>query len=475
MAHLHNRIAGNLHDRIAGRVRWLRESANGRIFAAAVMIAGLASLVKVASIAKEMLIARRYGTGAALDAFYVAFLLPSFFSGIIASSCNGAFIPTYLEVRASEGSQAAHRLFSSAAFFNVVMLIGVSLTLAIAQGRLLPLIGSSFGPNELALARLLLLISFGSLLFTGLSSLWRAVLNAHESFALPALSPMMNPVLITILLLARQSIWGVYALAAGIVLGAAAELVVLGCGLRRLGLPIIPRWYGLDGPIRQVLAQTAPLIVGSVLLGSSTLVDQSMAAMLGSGSVSALNYANKVIPMLLNIGTSSLSMAVLPRLSSLSANRDWAGMRQLLSAYTRVTIIVTVPLMTILILYSEPVVTLFFQGGAFTRQDTQLVARVQSLLCLEVPFYAVAMLFVNAISALKRNHILMLGTTISVTMNIALNYLLMKTLGLPGIALSTAGVYATACFYLYVMLYRALEERERETALVPSYAAISAD
>jgi putative peptidoglycan lipid II flippase len=224
-----------------------------------------------------------------------------------------------------------------------------------------------------------------------------------------------------------------------------------------------------------VLAQTAPLIVGSVLLGSSTLVDQSMAAMLGSGSVSALNYANKVIPMLLNIGTSSLSMAVLPRLSSLSANRDWAGMRQLLSAYTRVTIIVTVPLMTILILYSEPVVTLFFQGGAFTRQDTQLVARVQSLLCLEVPFYAVAMLFVNAISALKRNHILMLGTTISVTMNIALNYLLMKTLGLPGIALSTAGVYATACFYLYVMLYRALEERERETALVPSYAAISAD
>jgi putative peptidoglycan lipid II flippase len=449
-----------MYNHLASKIRRMNDSVNGRIFTAAVVIAALASMVKVVSLAKEMLIARIFGAGDALDAFYVAILLPSFLSSIIVNSYGSAFVPTYIQVRETEGDLAAQRLFSTVAAFNLAVLLGFTVFLAVTAQWLLPIIGSGFGPEKLALTRTLFFISLGLLLVTGLSTLWRAMLNARECFAVAALAPIMYPVIILIAIVASGGSRRIYALALGGVLGTLGELAIAGYGLWCYGIPIIPRWYGLTGPVRQVLRQAAPVTAGAVLMGSTALVDQSMAAMLGSGSVAALNYANKLTPLLLSIGMSSLATAVLPSFSRLSANQDWAGVRHLLNTYTTLIALVTVPLTAVLIILSEPIIVTFFQSGAFTTQDAHLVARVQSLLFLQIPFYAIGILYVTAISSLRRNQILMWGTTIAISVNIFLNLLFMKIIGLPGIALSTSGVYFVAFFYLRFMLMRTLSEHE---------------
>ena len=453
-----------MYNRVASKIRRMNDSVNGRIFTAAVIIAALASVVKVVSLAKEMLIARIFGAGDALDAFYVAILLPSFLGSIIMNSYGSAFVPTYIQVREMEGDLAAQRLFSTVAAFNLAVLLGFTVFLAVTARWLLPIIGSGFGPEKLALTRYLFFISLGTLLVTGLSTLWRAMLNARECFALAALAPVMYPVMILIAIVASSGSRRIYALAVGTVFGTVGELAITGYGLWHRGIPIIPRWYGLTKPLRQVLGQTAPVAAGAVLMGSTTLVDQSMAAMLGSGSVAALNYANKLTPLVLSIGVSSLATAVLPSFSRLTANQDWAGLRRVLNTYTKLVALVTVPLTVALLIFSEPLIATFFQGGAFSRQDAHLVARVQSLLFLQLPFYAIGMLYVAAINSLRRNQILIWGTTISISVNVLLNLLFMRILGLPGIALSTSGVYLVAFFYLRFMLMRTLRRLEATEA-----------
>ena len=453
-----------MYNRVARKIRRLSESVNGRIFTAAVIIAALATLVKVVSLAKEMLIARIFGAGDALDAFYVAILLPGFLGSIMASSFGSAFVPTYIQVRETEGDLPAQQLFSTVAAFNLATLLGLSLFLVVTAQWLLPIIGSGFGPEKLRLTRTLLLVSIGSMSVSGLSTSWRAMLNARDCFALTALAPIMNPVIILIAIVASSGFRRIYALALGTVLGTVGELAITGYGLWRRGIPIIPRWYGLTGPVRQVLGQAAPVVAGSVLMGSTALVDQSMAAMLGVGSVAVLNYANKMTPLLLSIGASSLATAVLPSFSRLSANQDWAGLRHVLKTYTNLIGLVAVPLTVVLIRFSEPLIATFFQGGAFTAQDAHLVAQVQSLLFLQLPFYAIGILYVTAISSLRRNVILMWGTTLSISINILLNLLFMRIFGLPGIALSTSCVYLVAFVYLRFMLMRTLREREATEA-----------
>jgi putative peptidoglycan lipid II flippase len=277
----------------------------------------------------------------------------------------------------------------------------------------------------------------------------------------------MNPLLILVTLLAGRHAYGIFALAMGTTIGAFGELAVSGYGLWCLGIPLFPRWYGLDPTLKLVLKQYAPTIAGAMLMGCTTIVDQSMAAMLGSGSVAALNYGNKFLTMVLSVGLSSLSIAVLPSFSKLTAKKDWSGLRHVLFTYTRLIIVVTVPLTALLVFLSRPLIAIFFQGGAFTRQNADLVASVQSLLFLQLPFYSVGILYVRAIASLKRNHILLWGTVISVCVNALLNVIFMKIMGLPGIALSTSAVFLITSTYLGLMLYHALRSEE---ALQPSYA-----
>ena len=142
-------------------------------------------------------------------------------------------------------------------------------------------------------------------------------------------------------------------------------------------------------------------------------------------------------------------------------------MRRVLFTYTGLLALVTIPLTGLLIVLSKTLVLVFFQGGAFTAADTHLVTHAQMMFCLEIPFCTVGILYVRALSAIKRNDLLMWGTLINVFSNVVLNILFMRILGLPGIALSTSVVMVISCVYLWIMLLRSLRKNESASNVAP--------
>ena len=199
------------------------------------------------------------------------------------------------------------------------------------------------------------------------------------------------------------------------------------------------------------------MLAGMFLMGSTSLVGQSMATMLGPGSVSALAYGSKITTLVLGVGSVAVSTAVLPHFSRMVARREWDSVRHTLITYARLIVIITLPLMFVLIYFSEPLVRVLFQRGAFTEADTQLVAWVQGLYLLQVPVFVLSMLIVRLISALKGNRILMWGAGINLVFNIVCNYLLMNSLGVAGIALSTSLMYLVSTSFLLFMALRLLQ------------------
>jgi putative peptidoglycan lipid II flippase len=252
--------------------------------------------------------------------------------------------------------------------------------------------------------------------------------------------------------------WGIYALAAGTVCGFLLEAGLLAWGVRRRGFYLVPRWHGLTPPMKKVINQYMPMVAGAFLMSSTSLVNQSMAAMLGPGSVSAFNYGTKVVALVLGIGSISLSTAVFPHFSHMVGVKDWSGVRHTLKTYSYLIVFATVPLAVGLVYFSEPLVRLFFERGAFTSGDTYLVSQVQVLFLLQVPFYFLSILIVRLISSLQANHILLWGAVISLPLSVILNYLFMQWLGVAGIALSTSMVYFVSFCYLLYMLLGLLKE-----------------
>jgi putative peptidoglycan lipid II flippase len=344
--------------------------------------------------------------------------------------------------------------------WSVMLLATVSILMALVAPYTFAYLASGFGPKKLALTRKLFFVLLPVLPLSGLLVTWAAVLNAGERFALAAITPVMTPLAVILLVSVLSSTWGIYAFAVAVIAGAALEGLVLARGLRRQGISVIPRWHGFTPATKQVIRQYAPMILAGCFMSSTGLVDQSMAAMLSPGSVSILNYGNKVSSVVLGLGSIALSTAILPQFSRMVAAGDWSGVRNTLKTYTRLTLLATIPVTVLLAVLSRFLVSLLFQHGAFTESNTIDVASVQSLYILQLPFYVTGMLFVRLISALKANHVLMWGATISFSLNITLDYVFMKWLGVGGIALSTSVVYLASFCFLGFMSTRVLRRAE---------------
>ncbi|HTV53486.1 MAG TPA: lipid II flippase MurJ [Terriglobia bacterium] len=432
------------------------KTANRMIFRAAVLVATFSLVAKLAGTAREIAVAGWFGRGPEVDALFIAFLVPTFVVNLVAGSVNSAVIPVFVQAREREGKEAAEQLLANITVCSVALLSGLGLLLGMVAPYYLPLLGSGFSVGKVLLTRHLMYVFLPFIVLGGLNVMWISVLNAGESFAIPALLPALSP-LGGILCLFIAGRWcGIYALAVGLVLGQGIETVVLARMVRNSGLRLSFIWHGLEGATRQVASQYFPALAGAVMMTSTVVVDQAMAAMLAGGSVAALNYATKIVSVVLTVSSGPLSTALLPYFSRMAAAEEWGACRHTLETYARFVLLITIAIATAMVIFSRPLVKILFEHGRFSAADTAAVSRVEAFLALQIPFYAMAVLGVRLLNVLRKNHYIMVITAVNAVLNLVLNYVLMKLMGVAGIALSTSIVYALSCGMVFVCVLLSL-------------------
>ena len=415
-------------------------STSRKIFGAAVTVGLFTALVKLAAMAKELVVAWRFGTGDEVDAFLIAMVFSSLVINIIAESLAPAFIPVYIKVQEQDGNQTAQKLLAGVSMSSLgLLIVAVSLMIAIAPFSL-PLVASGFSPDKLRLTFYLLCAIAPFTFLTGISVILQAVLNARERFIIASLCPIMIPLTTIFLLLVAES-WGMFALAGGLVFGAIFIWIFLAISLIHQGISVLPKWTGLDENMHQIISQYFPIAAGSLLICSTAPVDQTMAAMLPAGNVAALNYGHRLISSFVSLVSTALSAAVIPYFSKMIARHDWQGVTRTLKQYMSLIFLVSVPLTLLFIIFSEPIIRFVFQRGSFTAEDTYFVAQIQSLYAIKIPFYLGDLLLLRVISTMSKNYILSWVSGFNLIVNIVLNYFFMQWIGAKGIALSTSCVY----------------------------------
>lgn len=441
---------------------WVSGSVNRRIFRAVFVVGSLTMFTRVIGFFKEILLAYVFGIGSTLDIFYAALLLPTMGVNVLARALKGAFIPTYIRVREQQGRTAAQRLFESATLWATGVLVVIGLVLIGVAPYILPFLGAGSDPTDQMVAYWLFIILITTMITSGASMLWAAVLNANHQFGLEAASPGLVSLSMIAALLLAGHLWGIYALAVGMAIGFMLSAGVLGWRLKRLGYGIVPRWHGFSPELRQVMGQYVPKVGAAFLMGNTILVDQIMAAMAGPGSVSALNFGNRIVGLVVGVGGMAVGNAVLPYFSRMAAKSDWSGMRHILKSYMSLIILAAAPVTLFLLLLPETLITLLFQRGAFTADDAHMVAGVQAMYALQIPFYLSGRLFVQVISSFQESWFFVWGTAISFTLNIVLDYVFLQMFGLPGIALSTSVVAMVSWGLAMFFTYRLLHAREQQ-------------
>lgn len=425
-----------------------------RVFTNAALVGVLATAAKLAGAAKVVVTARFFGAGDQLDAFVIAFLLPAFFTDIVAGSFGASFVPAFIRVRSNQG-EAPARLFARTGLALVLgAMLAVSILLAAAGRWVLPLLGSGFSAEKLEITNqlflvLLLWIPMGACIAT-----WRAVLNANNAFALAAAAPLTTPLATIAFLYAGAHRWSVYTLCWGTLVGVIIETALLGWGVRRLGVPLLPAWRGWNPEMSGIRGQYIPLLTGSMFAALCPLIDQAVAGSLGSGSVSALAYGTKLGSVLAAISATAIATAILPEFSRLAAKHDWSHLRHSIRVHSAVIAVLALPAVAGVIWLSAPIVRTFYQGGAFDASAARLVTTVQQYSLLQVPFavlFVVAGRLAVAISATK---LMIRASLVTVAATVAGDLLLARLMGITGIPLAGALAHAVALASLFYFLYR---------------------
>lgn len=439
---------------------------NRRILRAVTSLAAATLIVKIAATCKEFVVAGVYGRSNAMDAFLAAFLIPNLLINLIAESMNQALVPTLIRVRIREGAERAQQLLSNSMVWLCVLLVAAALLMAALARLFFPLLASGFPDAKLDLAVRLFYLLLPVVLLSGIASNCTAVLNSLERFALPALTPLVMPLSIAAGAIGLHAAWGIWVLAYATLLGALLHAVLVAWMMTRHGYRFRLRWYGSNPATREVAHQYGPVLLSSVVASGGLLVDQAMAAMLPAGSVSALVFANRFVAVVATLLAGAVSSAVVPYFSTMVANHDWLGCRRTLRTWSRLMTAVSLPIAALLIAGARPLVRLTLQHGAFGPRDTAVVASVLAMYAIQIPFFAVSRVFYRFVVAMRRTDLIFYCGVLNLGLDIILNLLLMRWLGVAGIALATSLWTVSTLSFLWFWARRLLAVADKTSGEV---------
>lgn len=337
-------------------------------------------LSRVLGLARESMNAHQFGASAAMDAFVVAFMLPNMFRRIFAEGAfSQAFVPLLAEYKAALGDAAAREFVAKVAGWLTLALLLLTAVGVLAAPWVIHLAASGFAktPGKFALAVELTRITFPYLLLISLSSLVGSILNTWNRFTVPAFTPaLLNVAMIAGgLFLSPYFAEPITALAISVVIGGVLQLGFQLPFLYRIGMLVRPRWPRPDPAVRRVMVLMGPALFGVSVAQISLLMNRNFASWLPDGSMSWMNYADRLMELptgVLGVALGTILLPSLAKLKSAGRDEDYSAM---LDWGLRLCWLLALPATVALAVIGEPLIATLFERGAFRALDTNMTVR----------------------------------------------------------------------------------------------------
>ncbi len=415
------------------------------------LVFGLLSvLVYLVSFLKTLVVTRYFGTGAEMDAYAMAVLVPNLLATLLAGSCAASLVPVLARIEQSGRGERVATLRAAYLIF-VGICACVSLGLFLFARPIMGHLATGFDAQRLDLAVRLLRLAAP---FVGLYAAFAfasAEMLSRRKFAIVAGAPVIMPLVSLAFLLAFRSL-GVSALVWGMVFGTALQALAFS----------IPVWSGPTGrssfrlwtpSVQAMLTAHAPMILVSLFGVTNSFVDQAMAGFLPVGNVSALNYANTINGFVVQGTAMALSWVALPEFSSLAAGGNTAVLKDNARRWIRGALMVAAPVAALIFIGGKFAVRLVLQHGAFNAYSTHLVYQAWAGYTVGLLPLSVGIIGARLLNALRENSFLARMGLVTLVVNAGLDFVFMRYWGGLGIALSTSIVYCMTTLVIFRFLY----------------------
>lgn len=393
-----------------------------------------------------------FGATAAMDAFVLAFSIPSILQVILLTGpLSSILVPMLTAYR--DDRRAFNSLFNS--LFTLCLTFGVIISILVAYyaAGIMELAGPGLDSTTRALATWLFRLTLPMLVMQALLSVCKGALNTLDHYGAPEYAgAVFNVVMIaTTLLLVRRL--GIMSLAIGASLGSAAQLLMQFPFLLRRGVRYRP-CFRLDLDIRQFMRLSKGAFISAMVTPMNAFIDRRLASLLFPGAVAALNYAFLLFLLPASLCVVPLSTVLLTDLASLYHQGNINVLQQRALSALRLVLILTVPVACLGAWLATPVTSLVYEYGRFQAADTAYTAAALWAYVLGLPFYGTTHVLSRCFYATQDTMTPALVNIVALGLNIVCDLLFMRWFSHWGIALASTAVMLMSTIALYTLFMR---------------------
>jgi putative peptidoglycan lipid II flippase len=366
---------------------------------------GIATLTsRLLGMVREMVYARFMGDGWVAGAFVLAFMIPNLFRRLLGEGAlTAAFVPMFKDKERNAGEDEMWRA-ANAVISALVVVTGALVIVGIGGVSLWIVVAEPEGKSLLMLQ--LLRVMFPYLSLVCLAAVLMAMLNARGHFFIPAMgATMLNVVMIASVLLLAPRFGAtlpqqIFALAVGV--------LVAGCIQAAFQLPALAkegfryRWVTpwREEAVLDVARKMIPGTIGVAAFQINVLVTQGIAFQVGDTVVASFNYAVRLMELPQGVFGISLATFLLPALSGLAAEKDFAGFRSTLLQGVGYLVCINLLASVLLVVQAEPIVRLLFERGQFGPDATERAGTALACLAPGLVAFSIVNVMARAFYAL---------------------------------------------------------------------------
>ena len=428
-------------------------------------IGGLTLASRVLALVRDSLQATYVGASFASDAFFVAFRLPNMFRALFAEGAfASAFIPMFNRHVSEAGEVRAGLRFAEqalAVLFPVLLVLTAAMLLA-AWPITLGLSGNFHQQHptsaQFAFAVELSRWTIPYLTLISLASLLGGILNSLDRFWVNAAAPiLLNVSMVSALFFfhGTNPYETARVQAMSVTVGGALQLAWLMIACRYSGVNLRLQRPRITPEVRALMRLILPAATGAGASQINLAISTALAGwFLGEGSLSYINYADRLNQLPLGLIGIGLGTILLPTVSrQLSSGRQVEAM-ETQNRGIELALFLTIPATVAFIVASVPIIRGLFQFGHFGSAATYGSALALSAFSLGLPSYVLVKVLTPGYYARSDMRTPVRFAMISVAINLVGNLALIPTVGHIGPPLATAVASTVNVAMLYSTLRR---------------------
>lgn len=436
-----------------GRSLFLKENSSILSAAAVIMGASLASAL-LGLIRTRLLITYFYNDTAVLDVFWAAFRLPDMvFQIIIVGALSSAFIPVFSKYISNKSESS--KLASS--MINAIMLVMVILTmlLLVYARPLSGLIAGGFDGAQLDLMANLTRIMAAAQLFFGFSSFLTGIIQSHQRFLIPALSPILYNLGIIIGIVALGPTIGIYGPAVGVVLGAILHLLAQLPLAKKLGFHYTPTISPKSSAVSEMLRLMGPRVLTLSLTQIEATIIVTFSSWLNTGTVTLMAIAQQLSAMPVRLIGVPIGQASLPFFAKNSSAKERTELSNMVNHTILEMLYLALPLSAIVLVLRIPLVRLAYGADSFPWAETVLTGKLVAILALSIAARSLTHVLVRVFYALHNTTVPLVANLLSTVINVSVSYyfLFVAQSGILGMAFAITVASILETIVLTAILY----------------------